>query len=284
MAQFNVHFFKEKSRKIDVDQLISFFERIEGFIVEIDNDSVRMNYEHPRLEYKAKFVITPKSCVPDIYRLSPKFLDLNFHLELSLLTPYYVAKQIFDIVKRVCDAYDFHIYNEMLEDVKPFKIELIMKAFEMLKEAYIKKNPVILADYHRLPKDKSQAIFRYMDDLLELQKYYQELDTYVPKYHILTTEEKEVVFGIEWKEHTMTVFPPYLDYIFYRVDQEIKVVSYEELYPLIEKYVQDVPGFIKGTKVFSKKLSKKVYKVMKKTKFMKINHTFAKENIKRLLD
>lgn len=87
MAEFHVHFFKEKSRKIDLEVLIAFFEEIKGFIVEMDNESVRFLYTHPRLGQKARFVITPKSQVPDIYRLSPKFLDLNFHLEMNLLTP-----------------------------------------------------------------------------------------------------------------------------------------------------------------------------------------------------
>lgn len=284
MAQFNVHFFKEKSRKIDLEQMISFFERIEGITVEMDEKSVRFKYIHPRLNNEALFIITPKSQVPDIYRLSPKFLDLNFHLEMNLLTPDYVAKHLFDMVKKICEQYDFHIYNEMFEDVLPFKIDVILKVFNMLKEAYIKKNPVLLGDYHMLPKEKLHSILRYMDDIVELQNYYKELDTYVPKYHFLSTEKKELVVGIEWKEHTLTVFPPYLDFLFYRVNSEIKVISFEEALPLISKHLQDVPGFIKGTKVIPKKTSKKVFAVMKKTKFAKINHTFTKENIKKLLD
>ena len=250
----------------------------------MDEKSVRFNYLHPRLQYEARFLITPKSQVPDIYRLSPKFLDLNFHLELPLLTPDYVAKYLFDMVKKICDRFDFHIYNEMFEDVLPFKMDVVAKVFNMLKEAYIEKNPVILSDYHILEKEKTNSIFRYLDDQVELQNYYKELETYVPKYHFLTTEKKELVIGIEWKEHTLTVFPPYLDYIFYRIGNEIKIVAYDEAMPLIEKYLMDVPGFIKDTKVLPKKVSGKVFKVMKKTKFSLINHTFAKENVKRLLD
>jgi hypothetical protein len=284
MAQFNIHFFKEKSRKIDLEQLIAFFEQVEGITVEMDEKSVRFKYLHPRLNYDALFVITPKSQVPDIYRLSPKFLDLNFHLEMPILTPDYVARQLFELVRKVCDTYDFHIYNEMFEDVLPFKMDVVFKVFHMVKEAYISKNPVLLSDYHLMSKEKLHQIFRYLDDLYELQNYYKELDTYVPKYHFLTTEKKKLVIGIEWKEHTLTVFPPQLDYVFYRVGNEIKVISYEEALPLIEKNLQDVPGFIKGTKVIPKKTAKKVYKTMKKTKFILVNHTFAKENVKRLLD
>lgn len=284
MAQFNIHFFKEKSRKIDIDQIIAFFEEIEGITIEMDDKSVRFNYLHPRLQYEARFLITPKSQVPDIYRLSPKFLDLNFHLEMVILTPDYVAKQLFDIVKKICEKFDFHIYNEMFEDVLPFKIDVVNKVFNMLKGAYIEKNPVILADYHLLPKEKLNSILRYLDDQVELQNYYKELETYVPKYHFLTTEKKELVIGIEWKEHSLTVFPPYLDYLFYRVGNEIKIVAYDEAFPLIEKLLLDVPGFIKETKVLPKKTASKVFKIMKKTKFSMIDHTFSKENVKRLID
>lgn len=284
MAQFNIHFFKEKSRKIDIDQLIAFFEDIEGIKIEMDDKSVRFNYLHPRLQYEARFLITPKSQVPDIYRLSPKFLDLNFHLETGILTPDYVAKQLFDIVKKVCERFNFHIYNEMFEDVLPFKVDVVNKVFNMLKQAYIDKNPVILSDYHMLPKEKLYAILRYLDDQVELQNYYKELETYVPKYHFLTTEKKKLVIGIEWKEHSLTVFPPHIDYLFYRIGNEIKIVAYDEAFPLIEKLLLDVPGFIKETKVLPKKTSGKVFKIMKKTKFSMITHTFSKENVKRLLD
>jgi hypothetical protein len=284
MAHFNIHFFKEKSRKIDLDHLINFFEQIEGITVEMDELSVRFRYVHPRLSYEAQFIITPKSQVPDIYRLSPKFLDLNFHLELPILSPDYIAKHCFEMVKKVCDSYDFHVYNEMFEDVLPFKMDVVLKVFDMVKKAYIAKNPVLLSDYQLLGKEKLHAVLRYLDDLVELQNYYKEMETYVPKYHLLTTEKKEFVIGIEWQEHTLTVFPPYIDYIFYRSNNTIQVVSYAEWLPLVEKYLFDVPGFIKGTKVISKKTSSKVFRVMKKNKFSKIDHTFSKVNVKKLLD
>lgn len=284
MGLFHLHFFKEKSRQIDLEQMIAFFESIEGVEVEMDEQSVRFNYVHPRLQHTYVFVITPKSQVPDIYRLSPKFLDLNFHLQMPILTPDYIVKQAFELVKKICDRFGFHIYNELFEDVLPFKMEVLQKVFDVIKDNYISKNPILLSDYHRLPKEKLSNILRYIDDLLELQKYYQELETYVPKYHFLVTDKHHVVTGIEWKEHTLTVFPPHLDYVFYRLNNEIVVIAYEELYALIEKFVVDVPGFIKGTKVLQKKTAHKVYRIMKKYKFAKITTQFKKENIKKLLD
>ncbi len=284
MAQFNIHFFKERNRNIDLEVLIQFFEGIEGFKVEMDNQSVRFLYTHPRLGHQAKFVITPKSQVPDIYRLSPKFLDLNFHLEMPLLMPNYVANQLFDLVKKICQRFDMHIYNEMFEDVLAFKLEVVQKVFQMLKEAYVDRNPVIMSNYFSIKPDKLNAIYRYVDDFYELQKYYQELDTYVPLYHFLRTEKNKLIVGMEFKEHALTVFPPHLDYVFYRVNQEIKVYGATELIEVLDKYLQDVPGFIKGTKVIPKKLVKKAHKAIKKHTFEKVSHTFEKVDFKYLID
>lgn len=284
VSLFNIHFFKEKSRKIDLDNLVYFFENIEGMTMETNNSEVRFDYLHPMLNYQASFVITPKSHVPDIHRLNPRFLDLNFRLEMPILTPDYAAKKFFEIVRRVCDQFEFHIYNEMFENVLPYKAEVVHKVFDMLKEAYVQKNPVLLRDYHILPKEKLNSILRYLDDLYELQKYYKELDTYVPRYLFLKDEEKRLFIGIEWKELTLTVFPPYLDYVFYRVGEQIRIVAYEDVLEAIEKHLLDVPGFIKGTKVISKKLNKRIYRIMKKTKFTNVEKTFTKELCKHLLD
>jgi hypothetical protein len=82
----------------------------------------------------------------------------------------------------------------------------------------------------------------------------------------------------------MTVFPPYLDYVFYRVQNEIKVLNALEVLEMLDSYIQDVPGFIKGTKVLPKKFMKKAHKAIKKHDFEKISHTFEKVDLKYLLD
>ncbi len=51
MEYFKVHFFKEKVRTINVEELIAYFENLEDFTIEMDEDSVRFNYKHPRLGY-----------------------------------------------------------------------------------------------------------------------------------------------------------------------------------------------------------------------------------------
>lgn len=284
MTSFNIHFFKEKSRQIDIDTLIAFFEDIPGFRIEMDNQSVRFLYQHPRLGHTSRFLITPKSTVPDIYRLNPRFLDLNFRLEMPLLTPNYVANHLFEIVKKVCQRFDFHIYNEMFEDVLPFKSEVLLKVFEMLKGAYVEKNPVIMSNYFLMETEKLKRLYRYLDDYSELQKYYEELETYVPRYHFLQIENKQLVIGVEWQEQTLTVLPPDTDYIFYRIQDEIRPLSTDAVRDAIDAYLLDVPGFIKGTKVVPKKQLKRVHRILKRRKFPIADHRFEKVELKQLLD
>jgi hypothetical protein len=195
-----------------------------------------------------------------------------------------MANHIFEIVKKLVTLFDFYVYNEMFENVLAFKLEVTMKAFEMLKEAYIKKNPIILSDYYRLGKNKSNAVFRYLDDQIELLNYYKELDTHVPNLYVLLTNKKEYKLAIDWKENSLTVFPPYIDYLFYRKNDEVVIIEYKEFFAKTEKFLSDVPGFIKETKVINKKQGKKINKIMRKAKFTKISIQYEKQNIKRLLD
>ncbi len=266
MAYFHLHFFKEKSRKIDIDALISFFENFEEIEVQMDETSARFIYTHPRLGFEATFIITPKSVVPNIYRLNPRFLDLNFRLDIPLFYADYVVEEILKLVKKLVTAFNFYVYSEAFEDVLSFKSETILKAYILVKEAYISKYPQKIDTYYKVSKEKLSNILRYLDDLLELQIYYKDLRTYVPKYVFYVTNTKEVISLIEWKEDSLTVFPPEVDYILLRQGQRFKVIQYHQFLENASKLLLDVPGFLKGTKVITKKNAKKIFKLAKNKK------------------
>ncbi|HHW80037.1 MAG TPA: hypothetical protein GX742_04430 [Acholeplasmataceae bacterium] len=284
MEYFKVHFFKEKVRTINVEELIAFFENLEDFTIEMDEDSVRFNYKHPRLGYTAQFLIMPKSQISDIHRLNPRYLAINVHLELPLLTPDYFARHMFLIAKKLADKFNYFVYQSYFEDVLPFKLELLMKIFNLVKDKYLELNPKIAAEYHMISKDNLSAILRYTDDNLELQKFYRDLETYVPYYYILLNNENEINLAIEWTDDTLTVIPPHLDYIFYNKGSEVVILKYNEVSEQISKFLDDVPGFLRNTLVVPKKNKKKVLKVMRKYKFTKINDRFTKIDLKTLLD
>lgn len=284
MSNFRLHFFKERTRDLNVEAIVAFFEVIEGFDVEIDEESIRFNYTHPRLDYKARFLIMPKSQVRDIYRLSANFLDVNFQLEIPILSPDYFVEHLLSITKRLVERFDLYVYNESFEDVLPYRQELVMKVFNIVKNNYLELNPKFLTTYHLTTKDRLNSILRYMDDHLELQKYYQDSNTYLPYYYLLVNNEGRLRVSIEWQYDTLTVIPPFVEFIFLNRGNEVNIIRYDEFLEQADKFLEDVPGFIKGTKVVSKKNLKKINKILKKNKFSKVLEVFTKIDHSNILD
>lgn len=283
MGKFNLYFFKERSRAIDIDALIGFFDQYESITVEMDERSVRFKYLHPKLGYQAVFYITPKSQVPNIYALNPKYLEINFHFEIPILTPNYVVKQMIEIAKEVSERFNLFVYSEFFSDVLPFKSDTIFRAYSLVKNAYIEKYPHEAERFIYVSTEKLSAILRYLDEMIQLHNYYKDLNTYVPKY-LLFKDGRKPIFSVEWKEGELTVFPPYLDYVIYRVAGKLKMVAYEDFLNQNQKYLMDVPGFLKGTSVLTKKFSKKVHGSMKKVKFNTIEQQFMHLNLHELMD
>lgn len=285
MEFFKVHFFQEKTRYKDIEAITAFFEAIEGFEISMSEEMVRYDYTHPRLGYEASFIIMPKSQIEEIHRLNPRYLDLNFHLVLPTLSPDYFADKLFKIAGQLAERFNYYVYQSLFENVLPFKLDLLMKIFNLMKEKHLELNPLLLNnEYYLVSKDKLSSILRYIDDNLELHKHYQELKTYVPLYHCFVNEEYEVKLAIEWNDDTLTVLPPNLDYIFFKRNNETSIIRYDEVVERLSKYLQEVPGFIRNTLVFAEKSQRRVLRTMRRYKFSKVTDRLTKVDIKRLLD
>lgn len=287
MSVFVLHFFKEKSRSFDYERLLSFFDEVsEAKMADVSEASseVRIEYRHPVLKTKADFIISRKSTVADIYKLDPQFLDVNFRLEMPLMTPFFSAKKVFDIVDRLCKEFGFAMYHSLFEDVLRFKMEVVEKVFDIDKKKYREKYGYQLTNLYYYPDHKLDDCLKYVDEQYDLHRYYKELDVYVPNYYVVVDEQDKVHFCIEWRENTLTLFPPHIDYIYYRQGLENKILPYDEVMAKIEKMTVSVPGFLQNTKVIEHKSLKKVMRVLKKTKFTPITATLVHIEIDQVLD
>lgn len=287
MNVFVLHFFKEKSRAFDYERILSFFDDVqEAQLGEVSETSseVRMEYRHPILKTKADFVISRKSTVTDIYKLDPQFLDVNFRLEMPLMTPFYGAKKVFSIVERLCKEFNFSIYHDMFEDVLRFKMEVVEKVFDIVRKAYKDKYGYQLKNYHSFNDQRLNDCLKYVDEQYDLHRYYKELDIYVPNYFVVLDEAEKVHFAIEWRDNTLTLFPPHIDYVYFRTGLEQKVIPYHELMAKIDKMTTGVPGFLQNTKVIEPKHLKKVMKIIKKTKFTPINGALIHIELDQVID
>lgn len=287
MEKFIVHFFKERVRDIDYEKLFSFFKDYPEITIENapkDAKEMSMFYKHPILKTDVRFVLSSSSTVREIHQIHPQYLDVNFRLEMSILTPYYIANKLFEITRKLVEEFSFLIFNRLLEDVIPYKIDKVYRLFELTKKEFKDKFGYKLKAYYHYPVTKLNDCLKYIDEQYELQQYYKEQDIYVPNYYFVADEEKQIYLAMEWEEGNKTVFPPHLDYIYYITGLESKVLPYNEVMAKIERFSENVPGFLKNTKVTQSKYVKRIVKTLKRAKFTTIDKQLSRIDLNLIID
>lgn len=290
MDKYVLHFFKENSREYDYEKLLSFFDEIPE-IKEDENNSETSNefkflYHNPILSSRATFIVANKTAVRDLHRLDPRYLDVNFRVEVPITTTSFAAKFIFEIVKDLVELFDFFIYNDLFKDIIDFRMPTIERSFDLKKDSFKEKFSYRLEDIYYCPKDKLNDVLKYVNEQYDLQRYYREQEVYVPNYYIVVDENDQLYFTIQWQEGKMTVFPPHLDYVYYNSNNSTKttIIPYAELIAKIERWTINVPGFIENTKVIAPKRAKRTVRVLKKAKFTTVEKKLKRINLNQIID
>lgn len=274
MKVFKLHFFKEKSRDLEYERILSFFKDIpEASLLPInENDSeVKIIYQIPIINLKGYFVISKKSTVEEIYKLDAKYLDINFRFEMPLFTPNFSAIKAFDVVEKLVKEFHYFYYNSLLENVMPYKREVVLRTFEIAKQNFKEKYDYELTNFYYYPESKLSECLKYVYEQYELHRFYKEQEVIVPNYKIVKDEFSQIYFAVEWKENTRILFPPNIRFIYYTTNNEVKIMPYDEVMAKLERYTISVPGFIENTKVIDVKNVKKVHKLVKKMKYTNID-------------
>lgn len=284
MAQFIIHFFKEKTRQIDIDLLLNYFRDLENFTTEMDETSVRFSYEHSTLHLGYQYTITPRSTVPDIYRLSPNYLDVNIHVDLPLLMSDFMFQHFLKSIEKFVKTFKLFIYHPLFEDVMPFRYELLNEVNHMVKTKYIQKNHEALKEFVFVDAKVLYKMLKYEDDIIQLKNYYQDINVYVPKYQLLY-DGSHLIRAIEIQEGMLTVVPPEINTVFIRTkDQLLKAYDFHSISKKVDALLIKVPGTIEGTNVLLKKHVSKFYKLLKKMPVLNIDGSYHSIRSSKLLE
>ena len=269
---FNLYFFKDRSVSIDIQKVFGFFEQIDGCSFEYTDEKVTIIYEERNLNTKAIFYLTKRLAVPNIYKLNPKYANLNFHVEIDPMIPDFKALVLFKMMASFAHTFDLYVYCELFENILSFKIDTVVAAYTYFKKACKQLKKEEFENFHYIDKEKCDAIFEYIYEIVRLQLYYKDENIYVPKISFLASNlTDEVYTAIEWTEDTKTIFPSFVDFVYYKSGSEVKCVKYKEIKNVGEKYLNELPGFMKDTKVLNDSGVKKMKKIMKKAKFNLVN-------------
>lgn len=285
IMKYELFFFKEGNRYLNIEELFNFFNYCPFITVDTTKDEVEAKYVNPSIELEASFHLTKVSKVPDIHRLDPKFLDLDIYLSIDPMMPLYKVSVILDLVSDLCQKFDFFTYNILFENVTSFRKDLIMKSYEMLRDAYRTKFPMEYTSLHYVPKEKANDIFEYLFERKDLEIYCHSENLYFPiPYFIKSQNTGQIYSAVELVEDKLFVFPPKTDIVFYKSGEKIHIIYFDELMSVIDKYCYDLPGFIHNTKVLDKTGMKRIKKIIHKTKFTEINETFSNIELESIID
>ena len=283
--KYELFFFKEGNRYLNLDELFSFFNYCPYITVNTNNDEVEARYSNKSIDLEASFHITRVSKVPDIHRLDPKYLDLDIYLSIDPMMPLYKVGIIVDLVNDLCQKFDFFVYNILFENVAAFRKDLIMRSYEKIREIYKVKFPMEYTSLNYVPKDKVNDIFKYLYERKDLETYCHEENLFFPIPRFIKSHNTGQIYSaVDLVDDKLFVFPPKCDLVFYHKDGHVMVVYFDELMSVIDKYCHDLPGFIHNTKVLDKAGLKRLKKIMLKTKFSPISETFSNVELETIID
>ena len=283
--KYELFFFKEGNRYLNLDELFSFFNYCPYITVDTSKDEVEARYCNKAIDLEASFHITRVSKVPDIHRLDPKFLDLDIYLSIDPMMPMYKVGIIIDLVSDLCQKFDFFVYNILFENVSQFRRDLIMRSYEKIREIYKLKFPMEYTSLNYLPKDKVNDIFKYLYERKDLETYCHEENLFfpIPRF-VKSLGTGQVYSAVDLLDDKLFVFPPKCDLVFYKHDAHVKIVYFDELMSVLEKYCHDLPGFIHNTKVLDKAGLKRIKKIMNKTNFTPVTEQFINVELETIID
>lgn len=285
VMKYELFFFKENNRYLDLDELFSFFNYCPYITVVPNGDEVEAKYYNPAIDLKASFFLTKVSKVPDIYRLDPKYLDLDIYLSIDPMMPTYKVGIIMDLVSDLCQKFNFFVYNILFENVTAYRKELVIKSYEMVRAAYREKFPMEYTSLNYVSKDKCNDVLKYLYERHDLENYYRVEHLYFPiPYFVKAKSNGQVLLAVDLTYDELFVFPPKCDLVYCKCGDYVKIIYFDDLIQVIDKYCRDLPGFIHNTKVLEKAGMKKIKKIVAKTKFNEAADDYTKIELESIID
>jgi hypothetical protein len=260
----NIHFFRNSSLdKLDFSKVLEFFDNYPNFKIFYTDDEVQIDYRDDDFKFSYRYLITKKSKVNQIYKLNPGFLNVNFLLELPVLIPSFLVKEILSITQKICKLFDLEIYHDTFNDVQPFNLADVFVLFEDMRQKMIAEYGI--QDKLSFPKEKLDEICRYQRSVESLRDFYHnevEVNLVEP---ILDKVTNEYGIAITWNVGVATVFPPHLSYIYIKEEQNIPfLVRRDDFISIMNKYLIEIVNFLPDMFILKGKHAKSSKKMLNK--------------------
>jgi len=280
-----VHFFRDSNlEKIDFTKVMDFFETLPNFKIYYTEDEVQIDYRDDDFKFSYRYLITKKSRVSQIYKLDPRFLNINFLLELPVLIPSFLVKEILTITQKVCKLFDLHIYSDGLTNVQPFNLADLVVLFEESRRQMIEEYGI--KDKLPYPKEKLDVVCRYQRSIESVREYFQgKVEVHLVEA-IIDIDRDEYGIAYSWNVGQPTVFPPHLDYVYVKEEQNLPfIIRRNDFFALLNKHLTEIVNFLPDMYIIKPKQAKRARKLINKLRKVSIGtENFKSVRLANLLD
>ena len=262
----NIHFFRNSTlEKIDFNKVLEFFDTIPNFTTYYTDDEVEIEYKDKEFDFEYRYLITKKSRVSKIYKLDPMYSNINFLLEMPLVIPTFLAKEVFTITQKLCKVFELGYYHDSFDDVQAFNIVDLLVFFDKLRSAYI--DEVGLGDKIYYDSEKLNVICKFQRSVDSLIEYYHNDVTVNLCYPVIDKNSNESGICYDWRMGTPIIFAPYVDYINIQdVEEGNILIKKDVLFSIIVKHLVEIKNFLPDMYIVKPKAAKACTKELRKIK------------------
>ena len=262
----NIHFFRNSTLgETDFNKVLEFFDTIPNFTTYYTDDEVEIEYKDKEFDFEYRYLITKKSRVSKIYKLDPMYSNINFLLEMPLVIPTFLAKEVFTITQKLCKVFELGYYHDSFDDVQAFNIVDLLVFFDKQRSLYIDENGLNNKIYYNT--EKLNVICKFQRSVDSLIEYYHNDVTVNLCYPVVDKNSNESGICYDWRMGTAIIFAPYVDYINIQdVEEGNILIKKDVLFGIIAKYLVEIKNFLPDMYIIKPNKAKACTRELRKIK------------------
>ncbi len=262
-----IHFFRERNKpRIDFYQLIDgYFDNLENSTITSNDNELEVTIYLKNFDFRYSFFITKRSRVSSLYKLNLEYININLLCEIPSILPQYLSRLIFKQISEVCQRFELSIFYEEFDNIRNFDMFELITALGKESHEFIKNNP----NHHiyKMPMNILNDMCRYQS-MLDLLPQLVKDDIIIDKYDVMVDKTtNEVKTCISWEAGAPTIFPPHLNYVQIKEEENVVIlVPIEVFYKYVEKLMYEIKDDAIDYKLLylNEKMAQKAKKLIKK--------------------
>ncbi len=262
-----IHFFRERSKpRIDFYQLIDgYFDNLENSKITSNDNELEVEINLKNFDFKYCYYITKRSRVSSLYKLNLEYININLLCEIPSILPQYLSRLIFKQISEVCEKFELSIFYDKFDNIRNFDMFELITALGKERIEFIESNPNFKV--YRMPMNILNDMCSYQS-MIEVLPSLVKDDIIIDKYDILVDKDSdEVKTCISWEAGSPTIFPPHLNYVQIKEEENVVIlVPIEVFYKYVEKLMYEIKEDTINYKLLylNEKMAQKAKKLVKK--------------------